>query len=137
MFDRSLVGKHDPIGSSTFKLDPRSFASGTRDVMVPLSPRGAVHLRVTMEGGEKHDVEHHLSTAVRALERTANDMVREIVDKMLELVKTVLSPQALMGLTKILKDKKKPRSALSPAELEISLGPLFEYLNQNVSPLLV
>jgi hypothetical protein len=133
-FDRTLVGKHDPIGSTVFRLDPKSFIDqSTRDVVLPLSPRGTVHVRISMEGGEKHDVAYHLSTASRALGRTEQDMVREIVEKMGEYFKSVLSTPTLSSVTKPLKDKKKPRSALSEAEIEQSLGPLFEYLNENVS----
>lgn len=81
-FDRQLVGKHDVIGLSTFKVDPKAFAaSPSRDVLLPLNPRGAVHLRITMEGGEKHDIDAYLKTAGRALDRAAGDMSRCIVDR--------------------------------------------------------
>lgn len=133
VFDRTLVGKHDPIGTASFRLDPRSFTDvATRDILLPLSPRGAVHVRISMEGGEKHDVAYHLSTGSRALSRTAGDMVRDIVDKLCEFIKATLSPAVVLALTKALKDKKKPRGALSEEEVERSLGPVFEYLNENV-----
>lgn len=132
-WDRQLVGKHDLIGSTTFKLDPRAFGEcGTRDVLLPLSPRGLVHLRVSMDGGERHDVAYHLSTCVRALDRQAEDMTREIVDRIAEYARSVLSVNNLKEVTKPLRDKKKPRMALSDGEIEASLGPLFEYLNENV-----
>lgn len=86
-----------------------------------------------MQGGEKHDVTYHLDTASRALDRTETDMIREIVEKMGEFIKTMLSSSTLAAVTKPLKDKKKPRTALSEAEIEASLGQLFEYLNENVS----
>ena len=128
------MGKHDPIGWGTFKLDARLFSeASTRDVILPLSPRGTVHLRISMEGGEKHDIAYHLSTASRALDRSAGDMKREMVDKMGEFIRSTLSAATLQSLTKPLKEKKKARTALSEAELEGSLGPLFEYLNLNVS----
>jgi hypothetical protein len=133
VFDRQLVGKHDTIGSGTFKLDPRLFVEhSTRDVLLPLSTRGTVHLRISMEGGEKHDIEYHLSSASRALERSAGDMQREIVDKMGEFIRSTLSVATLQGLTKPLKDKKKAKTAVSESDLEGSLGPLFEYFNLNV-----
>lgn len=86
-----------------------------------------------MEGGEKHDVAYHLSTGSRALSRTADDMIRDIVDKLGEFIKATLSPAVVLALTKPLKDKKKARGALSEEEVERSLGPVFEYLNENVS----
>lgn len=136
VFDRTLVGKHDSLGTSSFRLDPRSYTDvSVRDVLLPLTPRGNVHVRISMEGGEKHDVAYHLSSASRALDRTASDMIRQIVDKIGEFIKLMLSPATLAGLTKPLKDKKKPRTALSEDELDKSLGPLFAYLNENVSAL--
>lgn len=132
-WDRQLVGKHEQIGSATFALNPTNFGeSATRDLLVPLTPRGMIFLRISMDGGEKPDVGYHLSAATRALDRAEGDMMREIVDKMAEFMKVQLSPSALNNLTKVLRDKKKPRSALTDAELEGSLGALFEYLNENV-----
>ena len=134
VFDRTLVGKHDGLGTATFRLDPRSYAEvSVRDVLLPLTPRGNVHVRISMEGGEKHDVAYHLQAASRALDRTATDMIRQIVDKMSDFIKSTLSPATLMAITKPLKDKKKPRTALSEEEIERSLGPLFAYFNENVS----
>lgn len=86
-----------------------------------------------MEGGEKHDVAYHLGSATRALQRAEGDITRGLVDRMTEFIKSVLSKETLLGLTKPLKDKKKARTTLSEGELESSLGPLFEYLNENVS----
>jgi hypothetical protein len=134
VFDRTLVGKHDGLGTATFRLDPRSYAEvSVRDVLLPLTPRGNVHVRISMEGGEKHDVAYHLQAASRALDRTATDMIRQIVDKMSDFIKSTLSPATLVAITKPLKDKKKPRTALSEEEIERSLGPLFAYFNENVS----
>jgi hypothetical protein len=133
-FNRQLVGKHDPIGTSSISLDPRQYTkSPTRDITLPLQPRGTVHLRVTLTGADKHDVAYHLSTASRSLDRAEGDMVRTIVDKMGEFARSVLSVEKAFAVTKVLKDKKKPRSALSDGEVEGSLGGLFEYLNENVS----
>jgi hypothetical protein len=129
-YDRSLVGKHDTIGSATFKLDPRLFSDqSTRDVVLPLSPRGLVHVRIRMEGGEKHDVQYHLSSAIRALERAERDMTREIVERMGEYIKSILSSAAIGN---IVKEKKKAKQPIDERDIEYSLGPLFEYLNSNV-----
>ncbi|OCF44431.1 cytoplasmic protein [Kwoniella heveanensis CBS 569] len=133
-YDRQLVGKHDLIGAATFKLDPRLFSDiPTRDVVLPLSSRGTVHVRISMEGGEKHDVSYHLSTASRSLDRAAIDMSREISDKMAEFIKNQLSANNLLVLTKPLKDKKKAKTVLSENDIEASLGGLFDYLNENFS----
>ncbi|ADV25829.1 cytoplasmic protein [Cryptococcus gattii E566] len=134
VYDRQLLGKHDLIGISTFKLDPRLFADyPTRDVVLPLNPRGTVHLRISMEGGEKHDVQYHLDAASRICDRAAEDMVREIVDKMGEFIKAQLSVATLQTLMKPLKDKKRTKTALTEHDIEYSLGLLFEYLNENFS----
>lgn len=128
------MGKHEPIGIATFNLNPKAFGEcATRDIVLPLSPRGMVHLRISMDGGERHDIAYHLSTATRALDRVENDMVREIVDRMSEFMRAQLSVQTITAMTKVLKDKKKPRAGLSEGEIEGSLIPLFEYLNENVS----
>jgi hypothetical protein len=125
------VGKHDPIGSATFKLDPRVFSdNSTRDAVLPLNPRGLVHVRIRMEGGEKHDIQYHLSSAIRALERAERDMIREIVDKMGEYIKSILSSA---NIGNMVKEKKKAKQAIDERDIEQSLGPLFEYLNTNVS----
>lgn len=135
-FDRNLVGKHDLIGSNTFKLDPRLFNDiQTRDVLLPLNPRGLVLLRITMEGGEKHDVAYHLSTASRALERAERDMIREMVEKMGEYIKSQLSVAKLHEMCRAGKGKKGKIGAggVDEREVEASLNPLFDYLNENVS----
>lgn len=81
-FNRSLVGKHDNIGSATFKLDPAVFkAYPCRDLVVPLHPRGTVHISVEMMGHERHDVKFHLNKASRTLDRTGEAMTRAIVDR--------------------------------------------------------
>ncbi|WRT68812.1 uncharacterized protein IL334_005792 [Kwoniella shivajii] len=134
-YDRQLVGKHDLMGVSSFKLDPRLFSdSPIRDVTLPLSSsRGVIHVRISMEGGEKHDVGYHLSSASRALDRSSIDMSRELVDKMAEFIRSQLSVSTLNNLTKPLKDKKKAKTVLSEQDIEISLGGLFDYLNENFS----
>ncbi len=85
-------------------------------------------------GGTQHDVHSQLLTAHRALERASQDMQRDILDKISEFTKHVLSLANLQALTKPLKDKKNRKVALSEQDLEASLWPLFEYYNENVSP---
>ncbi|WWC91481.1 uncharacterized protein L201_006427 [Kwoniella dendrophila CBS 6074] len=135
-YDRQLVGKHDLIGTSTFKLDSRLFNDQSiRDIVLPLSSSrgGLIHARISMEGGEKNDVAYHLSAASRSLDRSASDMSRELVDKMSDHLKSQLSLNTLNILTKPLKDKKKAKTVLSEQDIESSLGGLFDYLNENFS----
>jgi len=81
-YDRTLVGKHDLIGTATFKLDPSAHREQpSREILVPLHPRGRVYLRLDMEGGEKHEVKFHLDRAGRALDRAGQAMTRCIVDR--------------------------------------------------------
>lgn len=81
-YDRNLVGKHELIGSARFKLDPAAFREMPgRDVVLPLNPRGTIHLRIEMMGHEKHDVRFHLTRASCALDRAGEDMTRLIVDR--------------------------------------------------------
>nr|XP_019047884.1 cytoplasmic protein [Kwoniella bestiolae CBS 10118]OCF26814.1 cytoplasmic protein [Kwoniella bestiolae CBS 10118] len=136
-FDRQLVGKHDLIGGASFKLDPRLFAEHpTRDIVLPLTTSnrgGIIHIRISMEGGEKNDVAYHLSIASRALDRSQKDMSRELIDRMSEYIRSQLSSNTLNNLTKPLKDKKKAKTVLSDGDIEGSLGGLFDYLNENFS----
>lgn len=136
VYDRSLVGKHDIIGSTTFKLDPKSWTgTATRAVQIPLQPRGTVHLRISLEGGsgQDNDIRANLAGATRSLERTENDMIGEVIEKMLEFLRDQLSIRTLVDMTKP-KDKKKMKVYVGDAELESSLGGTTEYLNVNVSP---
>lgn len=81
-WDRLLVGKHDLIGKATFKLDPNAFKDQpSRDIVVPLNPRGVIHLRIGMEGGEKHEARFHLNRAIRSLDRAADEMTRKMMDR--------------------------------------------------------
>ncbi|ODO07655.1 cytoplasmic protein [Cryptococcus wingfieldii CBS 7118] len=134
VFDRQLVGKHEPLGTASFKLDPRSFTSTpTRDIVLPLSPRGTIHIRISMEGGEKNDVQYHLDVAGRALDRAEGDMRRGIVEKMGEFIKAQLSVGTIQALMRPLKDKKRGKVPLSDDEIETSLLPLYDYLNDTFS----
>ncbi len=81
-WDRLLVGKHELIGKAAFKLDPLSFKDQpSRDIVLPLNPRGTIHLRIEMQGGEKHEARFHLNRAIRSLDRAAEDMTRKAIDK--------------------------------------------------------
>lgn len=132
--DRQLVGKHDTIGSRTFTIDPAAFENVTeRDVILTLKPRGVIHLRISTQGRERHDVDHHLKSAARVLERTASDMTRDIVDSVCAYVRAQLSVYALAMVVKPLKDKKRGRIALSDEEVDASISPVFTYLDETVS----
>lgn len=131
-YDRQLVGKHGLIGSRTFHLDPQLFASlPIRDVVLPLSPRGVAHIRIATVGGERNDVTYHLTKASRVLDRAVVDMTRDLVERMVEFIRSYLSPTTLSNLTKPLRDKKKGRVALTEVEIDNSLAPVFDFLDEN------
>lgn len=137
-FDRSLVGKHELIGTATFKVDPYNFSqTPSQDLTLPLNPRGSVTIRVELNGGEKHDVRCHLNRAGRALDRATQEMASSIVDKMTEYIRSQLSLAAVQNLTRPLMAKPKKGQAkvmtISDHEYEQSLAPLFEYLDANFS----
>ncbi|KAL1411961.1 hypothetical protein Q8F55_002954 [Vanrija albida] len=131
-YDRQFVGKHDAIGSRVFKLDPEVFSDlPERDVVLPLSPRGVVRLRISMDAGEKHDVNYHLSSAARALDRTADDMTHEIVDRMGAFLSEQLSVTTLRCVTAPLRDKRARKYALDESDITQSLAPVYDYLDEN------
>ena len=132
-YNRLLVGKHEPIGSATFRLDPLSFANEpVRDIVLPLSPRGVVHLRIDASGDEQNDVETLFDNTKQALDRVEGDMIGAFVDLMVDFAASVLSVDTLKGLMKLLSDKKRQNTALTDPEIDSSLGPLLENLNLNV-----
>jgi hypothetical protein len=133
-FDRQLVGKHDAIGSRAFRLDAALFAdTPVRDVVLPLSPRGAVHLRIALDAARVYDVGYHLSAAARVLEYTAADMQLEIVDRMAEFLRQQLSRTTLSNMTRPLRDKKRGRTALTEVEIDDAIVPVYDYFDHNVS----
>ena len=137
VYDRQLVGKHTLICSATLKLDKRSFASASsRDETISLSPRGSIQVRLSIDNQSSGDPNQHLSSAMRTLQRTEKDMLDEIIDQIDEVIRQVLSRHTLESLSKLAKDKKRVKGALTDGELEHSLGSLFECLNANVSAFL-
>jgi len=134
VLDRQLVGKHDVIGSRSLKLDPALFADNpVRDIVLPLSPRGVVHLRVSLAANSVFDVNYHLTAASRVLDNTGADMMLEIVDRMAEYLRVQLSRSTLNTITKPLRDRKRGRVALTESEIDASLVPVFDYFDVNVS----
>lgn len=78
---RNLAGKHDPVGRAYLQLDPSQYVDLiSKDVLLPLTTKGHVLLRVSMEG-ERDDIQFHFGRAFRWLKRTESDMVRLFVDK--------------------------------------------------------
>lgn len=130
LYDRSLVGKHDLIGVAVIKLDPKSWSNGTcREAVLPLSPRGLVYLRIGVEGGDK-DIKSAFAGVSRTLHRAQDEMMNDVVERMMEYLRDQLSSRTLSEMTKP-KDKKKPR--IGEAEMDASLGGVYHYLNTNVS----
>lgn len=137
-YDRSLVGKHDLIGSVSFKIDPASYRdTPCRELVLPLNPRGSLSIRIEMEAGEKHDIHFHLGRAGRSLDRAGQEMTRTIIDKMSEFIRSQLSLVTIQNVLRPLSAKAKKGQAkattLSEAEYELSLAPLFEYLDSTFS----
>ena len=78
---RVLTGKHELLGRAYLRLDPNQHMDLiSRDVLLPLSTRGQLLLRISMEG-ERDDIQFHFGRAFRWLKRTESDMVRTFVDK--------------------------------------------------------
>lgn len=134
VYDRQLVGKHDAVGSRILKIDPAQFdTEPEHEVVLPLSPRGIITFRISAEGRERHDVGYHLLASKRVLERTASDMQLEIIDRLSEHLRSILCPGTLAEVVKPLRDRKRGRVALSDAEIDASLAPVLQYLDDNVS----
>ncbi|KLT40639.1 hypothetical protein CC85DRAFT_303946 [Cutaneotrichosporon oleaginosum] len=134
VYDRQLVGKHERLGGATFTLDPAHFTSeAEREVVILLSSRASVTLRISSVGRERNDVAYHLNSSRRVLKRTAGDMQLALVERLAEYLREVLSPSTLSNVTKLVRARK--RVALSDADIETSLAPVLEYLDENLAAL--
>ena len=134
VYDRQLVGKHTIIGSGTLKLEPRMLADTSEfDCNVALLPRGSVQIRVSTQDAGQKSASMVLENILQSLERTEKDILREFAEKIVEPTRVILSTDAVANLTKSAKGKNKAPAPLTDAEIEASLGPLFELLNANVS----
>ncbi|BEJ13854.1 hypothetical protein CspHIS471_0310280 [Cutaneotrichosporon sp. HIS471] len=97
---RNLAGKHDLIGRAYLQLDPSQYVDLiSKDVLLPLTTKGHVLLRVSMEG-ERDDIQFHFGRAFRWLKRTESDMVRLFVDKMTPVLRHTLSRNAIKSVLK-------------------------------------
>lgn len=82
--DRAVIGKHDTVGRGYLFLDPKRFGDYlAHDVWLDLDTAGRILLRVSMEG-EKDDPQFFFGRAFRSLKRAESDMIRVIIDKVLE-----------------------------------------------------
>lgn len=98
---------------------------------------------------EKDDIRFYFGKAFRTLVRTEDDMVRMIVEKFTAAIKHSVSIQTIKALqgkggfkidavsnwlsnTRI---NGKPQQRLTQLEIEDSLNPLFDYLNENFATL--
>ncbi|BEI83764.1 hypothetical protein CcaverHIS002_0403680 [Cutaneotrichosporon cavernicola] len=132
IFDRQLVGKHERLGDATLMLDPAHFSSeAEREVVLPLTPRGRITLRISNVGRERHDVAYHLNSSLRVLERTANDMQLALIDRMADHLRILLSPNTVATVVKPVKARKLV--ALSGADIDASLVPVLDYLDENLA----
>jgi hypothetical protein len=113
---RNLAGKHDLIGRAYLQLDPSQYVDLiSKDVLLPLTTKGHVLLRVSMEG-ERDDIQFHFGRAFRWLKRTESDMVRLFVDKV-RLQRELASVWADSKMTPVL------RHTLSRSAIKLVLKP--------------
>ncbi|GMK58894.1 hypothetical protein CspeluHIS016_0603360 [Cutaneotrichosporon spelunceum] len=132
VFDRQLVGKHERVGYTTLMLDPANFSSeAEREVVLPLTPRGCLTVRISNFGRARHDVIYHLNSSRRVLERTENDMQLALVDRMAEYLRVLLSTDTIAAMVKPVKTRKL--LALSLADIDASLVPVLDYIDENLA----
>ncbi|KAI9722156.1 MAG: hypothetical protein M1828_004838 [Chrysothrix sp. TS-e1954] len=147
IWDWDALGDHDCEGRTTIKLDPAHFRDYLpREYWLDLDTQGRLLVRVTMEG-EKDDIQFHYGKAFRSLKRTERDMTRKITDKLSAYIHHCLSPRTLKqmmkrnnisissisSMSKYLNRASMPQPSQAPAQAEIenTLKPLFNYLNDN------
>ncbi|CAK7225272.1 hypothetical protein SCUCBS95973_005808 [Sporothrix curviconia] len=142
IWDYDTFGDHDFVGRTSLKLDPLHFSDYLpREFWLDLDTQGRLLLRVSMEG-ERDDIQFHFGKAFRHLKRTERDMVRKVTDKLVahingslsyEALKSLLNRGSLASSVAALWQKRtstKPQ-ALTQADVENTLQPLFTYFNEN------
>lgn len=152
VWDENAVTNHEICGRSFIRLDPKAFQDFiSQDYWLDLDTQGRVLVNVSMES-ERDDIRFHFGKAFRTLLRTETDMTRLIVDKFSTFIKYFISTNTLKSLQRSginlesvsswLSSTKlrsvgttRPAQRLSQAEIEDSLNPLFDYLNENFSTL--
>lgn len=143
IWDYDTFGAHDFVGRTSLKLDPLHFSDYLpREFWLDLDTQGRLLLRVSMEG-ERDDIQFQFGKAFRHLKRTERDMVRKVTDKLVAHINASLSYESLKTLLN--RGSRLPQSvtalwqkstsarplALTQAEIENTLQPLFTYFNDN------
>ncbi|KAK4039256.1 hypothetical protein C8A01DRAFT_36741 [Parachaetomium inaequale] len=140
IWDHDMIGDHDFVGRTSLKLDPVHFSDYLpREFWLDLDTQGRILIRVSMEG-ERDDIQFHFGKAFRHLKRTERDMVRKVTGKLSMHINTSLSYVALRGLlsknlsttvANLWKKRQSHAPAITPAEVENALRPLFTYFDEN------
>ncbi|CZR50874.1 probable C2 domain protein [Phialocephala subalpina] len=141
IWDWDTFGDHDYVGRTSLKLDPAHFSDYMpREYWLNLDTQGRLLLRVSMEG-ERDDIQFYFGKAFRLLKRTERDMIRKITDKLSQYINASLSHEALKhllsrgGLTSTVTSLWKSRQSIAPAltqaDIEHALKPLFTYFDEN------
>ncbi|KAK4193337.1 hypothetical protein QBC35DRAFT_481268 [Podospora australis] len=140
IWDHDMFGEHDFVGRTSLKLDPVHFGDYVpREFWLDLDTQGRILFRVTMEG-ERDDIQFHFGKAFRHLKRTERDMVRKVTSKLTMHINASLSHEALRGLlnkgiaasmASLWKKKQTNTPAVTAAEIEGALQPLFNYFDEN------
>lgn len=140
IWDWDLIGDHDFVGRTSLKLDPLHFGDYLpREFWLDLDTQGRLLIRVSMEG-ERDDIQFHFGKAFRHLKRTERDMVRKITEKLTTHINASLSREALRSLlsrglaasvASLWKKRQSVAPALTAADVENALQPLFQYFDDN------
>ncbi|ATY63985.1 C2 domain containing [Cordyceps militaris] len=141
VWDHDTFGDHDYVGRTSLKIDPAHFGDYLpREFWLDLDSQGRMLIRVSMEG-ERDDIQFHFGKAFRHLKRAERDMVRKITDKLTSQINSTLSIETLRGLlglnglgsqvTNLWKKRTSTLPAVTPAQIEHALSPLFTYFDEN------
>ncbi|CAN6608867.1 hypothetical protein TRVA0_004S00320 [Trichomonascus vanleenenianus] len=151
VWDENALSNHDLCGRAFIRLDPSAFQDFvSQDYWLDLDTQGKLMVNISMES-ERDDIRFHFGKAFRTLLRTEGDMIRLIVEKFSAFVKYSISLQTLKSLTGSgrfgmdtvsnwlsntrISGPSKTANRLTSVEIEDSLNPLFDYLNENFATL--
>lgn len=165
VWDENALTNHDLCGRAFIRLDPSAFKNHiAQDFWLDLDTQGRMLVNISMES-EKDDIRFYFGKAYRTLIRSENEMIRMIVDKFTAYINYSISPatiKSLLGSKKFGMDTVSSwlsstrlsggasstiggngNSAsggsnghdLTQLDIEDSLIPLFDYLNENFATL--
>lgn len=159
VWDENALTNHDLCGRAFIRLDPNAFKNHiAQDFWLDLDTQGRILVNISMES-EKDDIRFYFGKAYRTLIRSENEMIRMIVDKFTAYINYSISPatlKSLLGSKKFSMDTVSSwlsstrlsgggisvgssaangKAGLTQVEIEDSLIPLFDYLNENFATL--